>query len=93
MIEEDAGKHYRFQYTVVLTNEDIEEGKVTIKLDPFRLASIYRMEDFAMKTILKKALCAGDRGHKDFEQDLKDIISAAERRLEMLYEDRSNGHD
>jgi hypothetical protein len=87
----DQGSHYRHEYTVVLTEEDIKAGKVTIKLDPFRIASVYKMEDFSMKTILKKCLKAGDRGHKDFKTDLLDIINAAERRLEMLYEDRSNG--
>jgi hypothetical protein len=70
----DAGAHYRFQF----------KG---INLDPFRIAQIYGMDDFCMMTILKKCLCAGNRGHKDFEQDLRDIICAAERKLEMLKED------
>jgi hypothetical protein len=72
--EPDAGAHYRFQY----------QG---INLDPFRIAQVYEMDDFCMMTILKKTLCAGRRGHKDFEQDLKDIICAAQRKLEMLRED------
>lgn len=71
---EDAGAHYRFKYR-------------GINLDPFRIAQIYDMDDFCMMTILKKTLCAGRRGHKDFEQDLKDIICAAQRKLEMLKED------
>lgn len=39
-----------------------------------------------MQTILKKCLRAG-RAHKDLEQDLRDIICAAERKLEMIKED------
>jgi len=74
-MKEDAGKHYRFSY----------KG---INLDPFRIAKIYEMKSFAMMTILKKCLCAGERGHKDYEQDLKDIINAAERELEIIKEDK-----
>ena len=74
--EADAGQHYRFHYR-------------NIKLDPFRIASIYNMQSFAMMTILKKCLCAGNRGHKDYEQDLRDIICAAQRELEMVREDKS----
>jgi hypothetical protein len=85
--EKDPGAHYRYEYKVKLKPEDIERGFVVVKLDPFRIASIYRMTDFALKTVLKKCLCAGNRGHKDFRQDLKDIINAAERRIEMLSED------
>jgi len=73
--KEDQGAHYRFEY----------KG---IKLDPARILTIYRQGDPLLGAIVKKALCAGNRGHKDFEQDLKDIICAAERRLEMLEEDR-----
>lgn len=75
-MNDDAGKHYRFQY----------KG---INLDPFRIASIYEMKSFAMMTILKKCLCAGNRGHKDYKQDLKDIICAAERELEIVEENSS----
>jgi hypothetical protein len=71
---EDPGKHYRYELN-------------GIKLDPYRIAKIYAVNDFALQTILKKCLCAGNRGHKDFKQDLKDIVSAAARRLEMLKED------
>ena len=87
---EDAGKHYRFEYKVNITLENLADNYVTIKLDPFRIAKIYGMEDFAMQTILKKVLCAGNRGNKSFEQDLLDIVSAAQRRLEILNEDKSN---
>ena len=70
----DPGEHYRFSY----------KG---IKLDPFRIAKIYGITDFGQATILKKALRMGT-AHKDREQDLRDIISAAERMIEMIAEDR-----
>ena len=84
---DDAGKHYRFEYDVAVFQKDLENGSLTVKLDPFRIADIYGMSDFALMTILKKTLCAGNRGYKDLRQDLEDIICAAKRRIEMLDED------
>ena len=72
--DDDTGTHYRFVY----------QG---VKLDPYRIASIYGIDDFALQTILKKCLCAGNRGHKDKKRDLKDIITAARRAIEMIEED------
>lgn len=71
---DDPGAHYRYTY----------KG---IKLDPFRIAQIYGVTDFAQLTILKKVLCAGNRGAKDKRQDLLDIISAAQRAIEIMDED------
>ena len=74
-IKTDAGAHYRYSW----------QGK---QLDPFRICEIYKC-NLPQGTIVKKALCAGERGHKDLVQDLKDIICAAERWLEMIHEDES----
>jgi hypothetical protein len=72
--DDDTGVHYRFMY----------KG---IKLDPFRICKIYNIDDFALQTIVKKALCAGNRGYKDKRRDLYDIITAARRDIEMMDED------
>ena len=87
MQKKDEGEHYRFGVEIAISEEDAARGFVDINLDPFRIAAIYHMEDFALKTILKKTLVAGNRGHKDISQDLKDIICAAQRKLEMIEED------
>ena len=87
---EDTGKHYRFSFTKKLTETDIKNGYVTINLDPFRIATIYKMSSFALQTILKKCLCAGNRGHNSVVEDLKDIICAAQREIEILEEDAVN---
>lgn len=76
----DAGKHYRFQW----------KG---LNLDPFRIARIYGMQEFEAHTILKKVLCAGNRGHKDKLQDVEDIICAAERWKAILLEDSETTKD
>lgn len=87
----DAGKHYRFQYQVKVNVPMLINDVLTINLDPFRIAKIYKMKSFAMMTILKKCLCAGERGHKDYKQDLLDIVSAANREIEIIEEDELNG--
>lgn len=73
---EDTGKHYRFEY----------QG---IKLDPFRIAQIYDMKSFALMTVLKKILCAGNRGHKNYKADILDCINALQRELEIIEEDKN----
>lgn len=70
----DVGQHYRYEY----------KG---IKIDPFRIAQIYNIQDFALQTALKKILCAGNRGFKDLRQDLLDVRCAIDRKLEMMMED------
>ncbi len=75
--DEDTGKHYRFTY----------KG---IKLDPCRICEVYGVTHGMQHAIVKKALMAGRRGHKDKIHDIKDIITAANRWLEMINEDLSN---
>lgn len=87
---DDPGQHYRTVYRHYLDDEDKRRGYVDIQFDPFRIAALYRMASFALQTILKKCLKAGDRGHKDKRQDLRDIISAAERELQIMDEDARN---
>jgi hypothetical protein len=73
----DPGQHYRREH----------KG---IKLDPARIAKIYGMTSGMMFTVLKKCLCAGNRGHKDYRQDLLDMRNAIDRELEMIDEDHAN---
>lgn len=83
----DAGKHYRHSYTVKVTQEDLEQGYITINLDPFRIAAVCKMTCSVAFTMMKKSIRMGTGGHKDARQDCLDIINAAERKLQMLDED------
>lgn len=76
MIRDDTGKHYRYEY----------KG---IKLDPARIQLIYGATHPMQISILKKALRWGS-AHKSLVKDLKDIITAAERALEMIEEDKDD---
>lgn len=55
-------------------------------IDPYRIADLYDLHPCA-EHIMKKSLCAGNRGHKDLMRDIQDIIDTAERWKEMLEED------
>lgn len=55
-------------------------------IDPYRIADIYDLHPCA-DHIMKKSLCAGNRGHKDMLRDIQDIIDTAERWKQMIEED------
>ena len=57
------------------------------KIDIYRLSNILGIES-TCHHILKKTLVAGQRGHKDLETDVQNIIDTANRALEMI---RENG--
>lgn len=73
-MSKDTGAHYRYVY----------KG---IKLDPARICKIYKTENAMQSHIVKKTLCAGNRGHKDILVDIDDIIGCAQRWKEMVIED------
>ena len=57
-------------------------------IDPYRIADLYALHPCA-DHIMKKSLCAGNRGHKDTLRDIQDIIDTAERWKQMIEEDSS----
>lgn len=83
----DQGAHYRKYHRVKLTDIDVERGFTEIQLDPFRLSSILGITDAAAFTVFKKSIRWGGSNAKDLKTDLKDIISACERKLEIIEED------
>jgi hypothetical protein len=82
----DPGAHYRHSIKVKLTDDDKEKGFVTVQLDPAQIAEAYYPMTGLRFTILKKVLRCGSGG-KSYEHDLRDIISAAERELEIRAND------
>ena len=55
-------------------------------IDPYRISDLYDLHPCA-DHIMKKSLCAGNRGHKDMLRDIQDIIDTAERWKQMIEED------
>lgn len=51
------------------------------EIDFYEIALRYNVTDPCIQHILKKCLAVGNRGHKDFHTDLKDIAKTANRML------------
>lgn len=56
-------------------------------LDVYRLLELFNVTCPVAQHIVKKALAAGQRGHKDTRRDWQDIADSAARRLQMMDED------
>jgi hypothetical protein len=52
-------------------------------LDIYDILLAYGVTSPPLQHLIKKALMAGQRGHKDRMTDLKEILSAAQRAVEM----------
>lgn len=75
-VEQDKEKHSHYK-------KDISHLDT---LDIYRLTELFKPHSCGAH-IAKKALCSGNRGHKDLLTDIQDIIDTAERWKEMLIED------
>lgn len=53
------------------------------EVDFYEIALRYNVTDPCIQHILKKCLAVGNRGHKDFHTDLKDIYDTAKRALDI----------
>lgn len=61
------------------------------KVDVYRVLDRFNVVHPCQQHIAKKALCTGNRGHKDLLRDIQDIIDTAERWKDMLLEDSRDG--
>lgn len=61
-----------------------------VTIDVYDVLKAFEVTDPALQHLIKKALCAGLRGHKDTEQDLQDIIDSANRALELYHDDNGS---
>ena len=60
------------------------------KLDIYRILSLYDVTDPCLQHAIKKLLCAGKRGAKNFLQDVNEAMQSLQRFLEMQGEDNGN---
>lgn len=54
-----------------------------VECDVYDVLKAFDVTCPALQHLIKKALCAGLRGHKDKSQDLKDILDSAKRAIEL----------
>ena len=53
------------------------------EIDVYAVLKLFDVTDPCLQHIVKKALCAGKRGHKDMMEDLKNIVDTAIRAVEL----------
>lgn len=64
-------------------NKYMHEIKPGVFVDVYDVLMAWNVTNPALQHLIKKALQAGDRGHKSREQDLQDIIDSAIRAKEL----------
>lgn len=57
---------------------------LAVDVDVYRVLDAFKVADPALQHLIKKALDAGNRGHKDAAQDYKDIVHSANAALDLL---------
>lgn len=58
-------------------------------IDVYRVLELFNVTDPVLSHIAKKVLCAGQRVHKNYQNDLQDIFDSSKRLLEMERENVS----
>lgn len=66
----------------VLIQDKYETGHV-VTADVYSVIEAFGVRNSALQHLLKKALCAGNRGHKDILEDCQDIIDSAIRAKQL----------
>lgn len=72
------------KYDREIIGRDSEGNLRVITVDVYRVLSAFVVTDPALQHLVKKALCAGLRGHKDTEHDLQDIIDSGHKALTLF---------
>lgn len=67
-------------------NKYSREIKPGVFVDVYDVLRAFNVTDPCLQHLLKKALAAGCRGHKNTEEDLQDILASAQRAVEMYSE-------
>lgn len=57
------------------------------RMDIYRFLDLFDVTCPVAQHLIKKAVAAGQRGHKDLKGDWTDISDSAARKLEMIHED------
>jgi hypothetical protein len=59
------------------------------EIDVYRVLDLFAVTNPSIQHATKKLLCAGGRGAKDFEKDLREAVDSINRALQMIAEDCS----
>ena len=59
------------------------------QVDVYRVLDLFAVTSPSIQHAVKKLLCAGSRGAKDYEKDLREAVDSIRRALQMIAEDDS----
>ena len=57
------------------------------QVDVYRVLDLFAVTSPSIQHAVKKLLCAGSRGAKDYEKDLREAVDSIHRALQMIAED------
>ncbi|MGL5157147.1 MAG: hypothetical protein ACRC9H_19875, partial [Aeromonas veronii] len=72
------------KYLRTIYGVDKEGNAGSLQVDVYNVLDAYPTKNPALDHLIKKALCPGQRGHKDLLTDLDDIIKSAQRAKELV---------
>lgn len=72
------------KYLRTIYGVDKEGNAGSLQVDVYDILDAYPTKNPALDHLIKKALCPGQRGHKDLLTDLDDIIKSAQRAKQMV---------
>lgn len=72
------------KYLRTIYGVDKEGNTGSLQVDVYDILDAYPTKNPALDHLIKKALCPGQRGHKDLLTDLDDIIKSAQRAKAMI---------
>lgn len=81
---QDYGKHYRYSFRLNLSEEDIANGFVMVKVDPYRVSTVYNLGGW-QEHLVKKTLRGTGKGHTELEL-IEELQCTIDRAREMYYE-------
>lgn len=84
--QEDTGAHYRYSHRTKVSQADADRGYVDVKLDPYRICSIYQVGGGPREHIVKKGLRGLRKGDTELGL-IKQLRDALDRWEEMVKED------
>lgn len=79
------------KYNRLIVGKDAEGNPAQITVDVYRVLEAFGVTSPPLQHLAKKALCAGLRGHKDYLEDLADILASATQAIDMEREIRELG--
>lgn len=78
----DMVKRSKYHHLIAIV--DMPDGsKHEVWVDVYDVINAWAVNNPAQQHLIKKALQAGDRGHKDYAEDMDDIIASAERAKDL----------